>query len=255
MGWVLTSINSLGNNGNNQQFYISFANHYLGLSRLGICINNRYGFGVPLTAFDNMRQAHLLRAIETAKSKLNQPNVMWFDNFSKFRAHSIPTIQKDIFSECLWTGITINEYVGPPVDCKVQFDDDNQIVDAMPSDLFCCKDVVHSRIMATHDQGLTQFNESLVNTYEVNNIPMKIDGKRFPEMKAAMESTKNSTSHIHPFKLVKKNIGSNVGLLNILFELQTEYNLDSERNPPTKYLVLNLDENIYYRVLKVHQYS
>ena len=50
--------------------------------------------------------------------------------------------------------------------------------------------------------------------------------------------------------LVKENIGSNRGLIAVIRELYVEYGMGSE--DCTRYLTLNLDENIFWRVLKVH---
>jgi hypothetical protein len=253
VGWILFSVMSVGSNGNTQSFYLTFVNHYLGLSRLGIDINSKYGYGVPLTSFDNMRAEQLNKCREEAKTKLSGPCVLWYDNFSKHRSHSVPTIYKSTFSECLWTGVTVNEYTGPQVDMGLKHnDDDNSLVHAMPDDLFQCKTIVQQNIEIEYGKGPSFFDDSMVAQYEVNNIPLKIDVKRFPEMAGVMDSPKNSTAYIHPMKLIKKNIGSNVGLISILHDIQSENNMDSNIGTgPDKYIVLNLDENIYWRVLKV----
>jgi hypothetical protein len=86
------------------------------LSRDGWKINHKFGFGVAMTKFDEIQQEHQALAKQLALSRKNRPHVAWWDNFSKFRAFSIPTLVKDVFASCLWTGITINEYTGPPVD-------------------------------------------------------------------------------------------------------------------------------------------
>ena len=252
IGWILISINGYGTNGGLQIFYLTFLDHYFGLSRQGININSRYGFGVPLTAFDNRRKIELSKSLEQTESKMDGPHVLWYDNFSKFRAHSIPTVKKNVFSECLWTGVSVNEHPDPDLDMKLRFDADNNLIHAMPSDIFECKHDVHTGIMTIYAEGSRYFEQSIVNRYKVNNVPLKIDVQRFPEMKDVMNSSKNTTKYVHPYKLINKNIGSNVGLISILRDLQ----LDHDMNPvagdgPDKYMVLNLDENIYWRVLKV----
>jgi hypothetical protein len=254
VGWVLMSVNSIGSNGVQQHFHTTFANYYLGLSRLGITINSKYGYGVPLTTFDNIRKSELAYSRRTAREKLLRPHVLWYDNFSKFRSHSIPTIRKDVFSECLWTGVTINEYTGPDVDTSLKYNGNNELINAMPSDVFEFKDKVHKQIFDAHGKDTEQFEDSFVYRYRVNNIPMKIDGKRFPHMDMIMNSAKNTAKFIHPYKLIKENIGSNEGLLNIMFELQTDHNMESDYKGPLQYINLNVDENIYYRILKVYIY-
>lgn len=55
-GWLLFHVASVGSNGRNQMFYMTFVNQYFGLSRQGISCLSRYGYATPLTRFDEMRQ-------------------------------------------------------------------------------------------------------------------------------------------------------------------------------------------------------
>ena len=55
IGWILFHIGSIGTNGKRQLFYITFTCVYFGLSRDGINALNQFGYGVPLTAFDDFR--------------------------------------------------------------------------------------------------------------------------------------------------------------------------------------------------------
>jgi hypothetical protein len=50
----------LGSNGRKQMFYMTFVNHYFGLSRRGIKYLSRYGYATNLTRFDDMRRGCLL---------------------------------------------------------------------------------------------------------------------------------------------------------------------------------------------------
>ena len=61
-GWLLFHVASLGNNGRKQMFYMTFVNHYFGLSREGIKTLSRYGYATNLTRFDDMRQGSLLKS-------------------------------------------------------------------------------------------------------------------------------------------------------------------------------------------------
>ena len=232
-GWLICSIYSIGTNGSLQMFYLTFINYYFGLSRTGILVNSRYGIGMNLTAFDDIRKSEIIRCEQIAIRMKTQPCVYWIDNFSKWRSHNVPTVRKDVFSECLWTGITINEYVGPYVDMSPKFDERKNVVSAMPTNILEYKDAVNSGIAAIYDMGMEYFDESMVNQYAINNIPIKIDVKRHPSLASVMNSTKNTTKHTHPYKLLKLNIGSNEGLLTILRDIQTDNELnDTIRIPP-----------------------
>ena len=54
VGWLLLHIGNIGTHGRRQLFYITFINHYFGLSRDGIDVLSKYGYGVTLDMFDKM---------------------------------------------------------------------------------------------------------------------------------------------------------------------------------------------------------
>jgi hypothetical protein len=101
---------------------------------------------------------------------------------------------------------------------------------------------VHSNIRAYYDQ-------SVVLRFDVRNIPPKIDTKRHVEMKSIIEHKNNSTHNVHPLKLFKRNIGSNEGLVAVLSDIAKTYGMIDDTC--TDYVTLNVDENIYWRILKV----
>ena len=57
-GWLLNHIINVGSNGRRQMFYLTFLLKYYGLSRDGIVIMSRYGFGVTLDMFDELRSMY-----------------------------------------------------------------------------------------------------------------------------------------------------------------------------------------------------
>jgi len=67
IGWLLLHIGSIGSNGRRQLFYLTFVNHYFGLSRDGISNQNKFGYGVTLDMFDKMRQQCLSESIATTR--------------------------------------------------------------------------------------------------------------------------------------------------------------------------------------------
>ena len=107
-GWLLFHINSVGTLGRKQMFYITFVDHYFGLSRDGIELNSAIGYGVTLGMYDRERKRHEQVSKDTTVAVIQSGQYSeWWDNFSKFMARQIPTIKKDIFSSCLWTGVLI----------------------------------------------------------------------------------------------------------------------------------------------------
>lgn len=181
---------------------------------------------------------------------MEKPHYLWIDNFSKTLARSIPTMAKDVYSSNLWTGIAVfgsPSFVG--VD-NVRYAN-GDVVDAMPKDLFGTADSVTAALKYVHEENKLLFNESMVNRYRITNIPMKVDTKLYPHMKELISHPRNTLANVYPYKLVEHNIGSNIGLINVIRQIYDEYGMGDETC--TRYVSLNLDENIYWRVLKVSQ--
>ena len=250
-GWLLFHINSIGTTGRKQMFYITFVNHYFGLSRSGIEMNNAIGYGVSLGMYDRERKSHEKLSLTRTNEVIQTGQfVEWWDNFSKFMGRSVPTIKKDIFASCLWTGITVNQYTGDPVDVKVRNDAHGKVIPAMPDDLFAHAGIVVDGIAHIFDQGKSYLDKSLVKKYDVLNVPLKVDTKRFPAEAATLNNAKNSTKHINPYKLLRHNIGSNLGLVTILREYQDDKKM-TLHDTVHHYSTVNTDENIFARGLKV----
>ena len=97
-GWILFHVNSIGPVGRKQMFYITFVNHYFGLSRDGIEMNSAIGHGVTLGMYDRERKRPEELSSERTRAVINSSTyVQWWDNFSKFSRKSVPTIAKDVF--------------------------------------------------------------------------------------------------------------------------------------------------------------
>ena len=108
----------------------------------------------------------------------------------------------------------------------------------------------HLPVFATYDIQPNIYDDSLVLKYDVRNIPPKIDTKRFPHLAHVADDPKNTLRNVHPVELTSVNVSSNEGLVSILKDI---VNNDGMLNGTcTKYVMLNLDENIYWRALKVH---
>ena len=252
-GWLVFHINSIGSVGRKQMFYITFVNHYFGLSRAGIEMNSALGYGVTLGMYDRERKLHEEMSVKRTKAVIDSGMfVQWWDNFSKFTRKSVPTIAKDVFGTCLWTGVTVNTYDGPVVDIAVRRDEAGDIVPAMPENLFQHQDTVVDGISHIYDEGKNYYDTSKVKKYDITNIPLKVDTIRFPRKATVLNSAKNSAKNINPYKLLRHNIGSNLGLTTILREFQDD-NKMSLHNTVLNYTTINTDENIFYRGLKVSE--
>ena len=120
----------------------------------------------------------------------------------------------------------------------------------MPDDLMVYRHSVTRGLKYLFDQGKNYYDRSLMVEFDVRNNPPKIDSKKFPHMKSTVDARRHTMDTVFPEKLVSQNIGSNPGLIHVLRHLVYEkYNMHEDKCE--RYVTLNLDENIYWRTLKV----
>ena len=62
IGWLLLHVMNTGNKGKMQMFYITFCAHFFGLSRQGIELMSKYGYGVTMDMFDDIRKMYVDRS-------------------------------------------------------------------------------------------------------------------------------------------------------------------------------------------------
>lgn len=68
IGWLLWHVTTTGNKGKMQMFYVTFCAHFFGLSRQGIHLMSRYGYGVTVDMFDDIRKSYEERSISNTRS-------------------------------------------------------------------------------------------------------------------------------------------------------------------------------------------
>lgn len=66
-GWLYNHLLTIGSNARRQTFYLTFLLNYYGLSRQGIEILSRYGYGVTLDMFDNLRKQYQTDSSDMAR--------------------------------------------------------------------------------------------------------------------------------------------------------------------------------------------
>lgn len=304
VGWVLNHINLIGSNGRDQLSYITFVLHYYGLSREGIDILSKYGFGVTCAMFDKFRERHAARGVHTLRyillllsivdiyivkkqcfktlpwqkkiliyvydlfviivytnyyiiccSALQECGwILWIDNYSKFLARSIPTSLKGVFSSCLWTGAAAFHCNNKEVtfDMNVKYNN-GDVIPAMPQNILQHSAEVLAGVNNVLRTCRNYYDRSVVKKYDVRNVPPKVDVKRFPHLTEIVNDPNNSTSSVCPIELININIGSNEGLLRIIRNLYDKAGMDSDATC-SKYNLMNVDENIYWRIMKVHYF-
>ena len=174
---------------------------------------------------------------------------MWVDNFSKFIARQVPTTGKGIFSSCLWTGVAVFECDNQQLDLSIKRSPNGTVRPAMPNDLLANRRSVVDGIKQVLRGSRNYYDVSLVQKYDVRCIPLKVNTKIHTNVAHIVDHVKNTTQIVHPVELIEHNIGSNQGLVTILRQLYEDRGMDNDTCD--KYHILNVDENIYWRTLKV----
>jgi hypothetical protein len=174
------------------------------------------------------------------------------DNFSKFLAREVPTTGNDIYSTCLWTGVAVFAAVdrhNQALNMHIKHLPDGGVHPAMPKNLFTHSHRVVAGLKMILAVSREYYDKSLVLKYDVRSIPLKVNTKVFPRMAATVEHKRNTTAIVYPVKLIDQNIGSNQGLVTLLRQLMVEQGMHD--GSCTHYEILNVDENIYWRTMKV----
>ena len=180
---------------------------------------------------------------------------MWVDNFSKFISRSIPTVDKGVFSQCLWTGVSIFTFpdgANDDVSDAVKFDVNGNTVPAMPADILEHREDVIAAVHHVLTLGTNYLDVAAVSRYDVRNVPLKVDTNVFHDVADAVNSYK--ISNVKSVDLLEDNIGSNRGLIAIIDTICSQRNIHGG-GECTQYTTFNVDENIFWRILKVPSIS
>ena len=183
--------------------------------------------------------------------RLNAACTIWVDNFSKTLRRTIPSLSKDVYSSMLWTGVAVfSDSKCNTIDHSVRTDDLNAVIPAMPSTICANRSEVLQGLRFVHDQGKQFLPDSLVHKFGVNTVPLQITDPE--DIEQNQHTPQDHSMHmVFPCKMIDKNIGSNVGLVSIL--RQDFYDVNGMESDECKnYVCWNVDENIFWRTLKVH---
>ena len=99
---------------------------------------------------------------------------------------------------------------------------------------------------------LTYHAKSKLVKWKIRTVPIKPDATSVEKIKwkNALKSDCSSLKTLYPHRIIRKNIGSNQGLVEIMRDHYTSNGQDTE-GKCDKYSAFIVDENIYMRILKV----
>lgn len=178
------------------------------------------------------------------------PHTVWVDNFSKTLGRQLPSIEHGAWSNCLWTGVALKKYEGPPLTLKTITDDQQEIIPAMPEDPFEYEQSLRDLWNANVPQE-EYIEKSLMTRWSVCNVPPKpvIHRVRSNQIRDDLKNQTTSLANLYPKKLIAINIGSNIGLGKIIRAHYEEKK--QHQDACDKYTAFNVDINIFDRMIKV----
>ena len=182
-------------------------------------------------------------------------HAIWLDNFSKVISNYQPSFVRDAWSNCLWTGCALIKFEprdGVTIDIGIRRnDDDGEVIPAMPKNIFNTLRACVERFEKTIRGPKQIFRKALCTKLAVNSNPIKpFVGDTDPDTQAYLDRHEDGLTNFYPDKLMKTNIGSNLGLLKVLRDY-CEVRMLHVDNMQTEYHFLNCDVNIYARTLRV----
>jgi hypothetical protein len=202
----------------------------------------------------NKHVHHSNRVFFCRELKEKKAYTLWLDNFSKLRALQLPNLEMGAWQSCLWTGRAFR-LSRVDVDMTVRHGANNLVLPAMPDDIFELYEATRARfLLVTHTQEDCPmlYNTSLTTLLKVNNVPLKPlpCNVAKAEHKEALLQGHDGLSTCYPEGICTLNIGSNRGLIRLL---RDHYDSHCVETKDQRYTSLNVDNNIFDRVLKVNR--
>jgi hypothetical protein len=136
---------------------------------------------------------------------------VWIDNFSKNISWQLPKLDEGVYKPCLWTGFAFKLFTQQPdLDMTLKRDATGRVIPAMPDNPFTYQQsLIASYRINEQKVGMQQFDSSIVEQWQVNNVPLKPLAKNVPAQFHAALSITESIHNLFPEKKVDLNPGVN----------------------------------------------
>jgi hypothetical protein len=185
--------------------------------------------------------------------KEHKAHTLWLDNFSKIRAMQFPDLELGAWQDCCWTGYAVRES-RIDVDMSIRMNNETKEIEpAMPHHIYEMYPTLKQAFLVYNEPTAecpSLYSDSLTTLLGVSNVPLKPSHLRLskPEHKQAVHEGHDSLDNCFPEGIVATNIGSNKGLLQLM---RNHYESVCVTNVGKRYSCLNVDSNIFDRILKV----
>jgi hypothetical protein len=181
----------------------------------------------------------------------------WWDNFNRAYAVAMQSMVKDAHLLCNWTGIGMR-IPHSTIDVSNLSLDLKAGVPGFPSEDIFSDVFSHNRnltdglILGTSMASVAKFSRvNWTAKHVVRRIPVKatVNKVKYPEIHERSGEGRTGLSNFYPVELSPENIGSNIGLFQLMRNEWDAHNglVDSAK----KYRIIVADCNIYNRIVKV----
>jgi hypothetical protein len=167
-----------------------------------------------------------------------------------------PDLELGTWQNCNWTGMALR-MSRVDVDMNLRMNEAKEIEPAMPHHIYQMYPIMKRTFSALNPSAADcpmLHAKSLTTLLGVKNVPLKPSHESLskPEHKQAVHEGHDSLDTCFPEGIVAINIGSNKGLLQLC---RNHYETVCVANAGSKYSCLNVDANIFDRILKVQTLS
>lgn len=174
---------------------------------------------------------------------------MWVDNFNRNYAVGNVKLEHGVYHEGNWTASGVHRC--EQITDMSWKDKDGKVRASfgLPDDLFTRASIgawLIGMMKKVDKKGLRYRKRSLIHKFDVRRVPLKPSNKKVHDLKHKAGLLHNDLSRFYPDRLLPENIGSNVGLWDVMRRFWTEDWKDA-----TVFKMVVADINIFKRIIKV----
>lgn len=234
--WLMTSMYSISQKVNTQLQYVSLLSEWKGLSSKGREVISRVSSITTGNTYVRFKKRLQDMNVKLVDDIIDNGNFTWWiDNYAHSIFRNVPTIESTMFSHNLWTSVAMftSEVV---IDLRIG----ERIKHCLPMDIRKLLPGPGNLSAMVHDLHQQRtFEETLFFKYDISWIPIRPNKDYI---------SKERLTRVIPVDVLKDNVGSQVGLVEVLKYVMARY----KNRKGVKYTIGAVDTNIYWRLLKVH---
>jgi len=252
-GWLLKCLKDISNFNTKQLFWTTLAAKAKGLSNTGQDLFAKLGFTLQCKTFNLLEAQHLeIQKAKIHKQIQTEPHVWWIDNFNRTYGQTFYKLDNKSPMKVLnWTGWAIHT-LPSEVNLQLLCTEPRLILPKrFQMYLFRTHLMEILQGVTDADQKLEHiFRTSFCEQHKVYNVPLKpycIGPQVTDQTLLQLRKHLDGLHDFVPVELMEHNVGSEVGLAQVLRILRDQYTFANQE----KYSLCKVDVNIFWRLYLV----